>query len=252
MLPGILCNLTISSIYNWANLAIDILRFIAKKWALLVNWSTTTQIASWPLKVHGKWVTKSIAMLSHFHTGISKGCSVPPGLWCSSITFWQVKQVDTNCATSFFISCHQKVSLRSWYILVMSGCKLRRLLCPSSRINLFTLVSSGTQTLPLNLKTPSSPKTNSLTWFDPDNSFTFCKLASTDYLSLIKLKKSLDLVRVLHLMNSGSNSTCSLISLNLSSNSNSLIMRCATCTVFLLKASATTFAFPGWYRSLKS
>jgi len=48
--------------YSRANLAMDILRFIAKKWALLVNQSTITQIISWPLKVRGKWVTKSIAI----------------------------------------------------------------------------------------------------------------------------------------------------------------------------------------------
>jgi len=33
---------TIFLMYNWANLAIDILKFIAKKWALLVNRSTIT------------------------------------------------------------------------------------------------------------------------------------------------------------------------------------------------------------------
>jgi len=143
MLKGTPCNLTISLMYSWANLAISILRFIAKKGALLVNQSTITQIVSWPLKVHGKWVTKSIAMLFHFHISISKGCRIPPSLWCSTFAFWHVKQEDRNCAISFFIPYHQKVSLRSWYILVMLGCKLRQLLYPSSRINLFTSTSEG-------------------------------------------------------------------------------------------------------------
>ena len=80
-------NLTISLMYNWANLAIDILKFIAKKWALLVNRSTITQIVLCPLKVCGKWVTKSMEMLSHFHTSISKGCRFPPDLWCSTFAF---------------------------------------------------------------------------------------------------------------------------------------------------------------------
>ena len=149
-----------------------------------------------------------------------------------------------NCATSFFMPCHQKFSLRSWYILVMPGCRLRRLLCPSSRTNLSSALS-GTQTLPLNLNTQSLPKANSLACSDPSSSFTLCKLASCACFSLIKLRKSLDIVRVLHLMDSDSYSNCSFMSLKLSSNSISFIIRCATCMVFLLSASATTFAFPG-------
>jgi len=162
------------------------------------------------------------------------------------LRLWQVKQADTNCATSFFMPCHQKLFLRSWYILVMPGCRLKQLLCHSSRTNLLNSASSSTQTLPLNLNTPSLPKANSLAWSDPSSSFTFCRLASPACFSLIKPKKSLDTVKVLHLMNSGSNSTWSFMSLKLSSNSNSLIIKCATCIVFLLNASATTFTFPGW------
>jgi len=252
MLEGTPCNLTISLMYNWANLAIDIFKFIAKKWALLVSRSTMTQMVSCPLKVCGKWVTKSIEMLSHFHIGIFKGCKIPPGLWCSTFVFCYVKQADTNCATSFFLPCHQKVSLRSWYILVMSGCKLRRLLCPSSRINFFTSTSSGTHTLPWNFNMPSLPKAKSFASFDPNCSLTLFRLASNNCLSLTEFRKSLDMVRLLHLMNPDSNSTCSFMSLNFSNSSTFLIMRCAVCTVFLLKASATTFAFPRWYKSSKS
>jgi len=131
ILEGTPCNLTISLMYNWANLAMDILKFIAKKWALLVSRSTITQMVSCPLNIHGKWVKKSMEMLSHFHIGISKGCRIPLDLWCSTFAFWHVKQATTNCATSLFIPFHQKVSLRSWCILVMPGCMLRRLLCPS-------------------------------------------------------------------------------------------------------------------------
>jgi len=134
----------------------------------------------------------------------------------------------------------------------MLGCKLRRLLCPSSRINLFTLASSSTHTLPLNHSTPLLPKANSFVSSDPSNSLTPFKLASINYFSLTEFRKSLDIVRVLHLMNSDPNSNCSFISLNFSSSSNSLIIRCAACTIFLLNAYATTFAFPGWYKSSKS
>jgi len=125
----------------------------------------------------------------------------------------------------------------------MPGSKLRRLLCPSSIISFFTSASSGTHTLPWNLSMPSSPKAKSLASFDPSYSLTLLRLASNNCLSLTELKKSLDIVRVLYLMNSYSNSTCSFIFRNFSSSSTSLIMRCAVCTVFLLKASATTFAF---------
>jgi len=249
MLEGTPCNLTTSLMYSWANLIIDILRFMAKKCALLVSRSTMTQMVSCPLKVCGRWVTKSIEMLSHFHTGTSKGCIIPPGLWCSTFTFWQVRQADTYCATSFFIPCHQKFSLRSWYILVMPSCRLRRLLCPSSRINFFTSTSSGTHTLSWNQKMPSLPKVKSFASSDPSCSLILFSLASDNYLSLTEFRKSLDMVRLLHLMNPDSNSTCSFMSLNFSSSSTSLMVRWVVCTAFLLKASATTFTFPGLYKS---
>jgi len=127
----------------------------------------------------------------------------------------------------------------------MLGCKLRRLICPSSRISLFTSTSSGTHTLPWNLSMLSLLKTKSLASSDPSCSLTLFKLASNNCLSLTESKKSLDIVRLLHLMSSDSNSTYSFISLNCSNSSTSFIIRCVVCTIFLLKTSATTFAFPG-------
>ena len=100
----------------------------------------------------------------------------------------------------------------------MSGCKLRRLLCLSSRINLFTSMSSGTHTLPWNLSMSSLPKAKSFASPDPSCSLTLFKLASNNCLSLSESRKSLDIVRLLHLMNSDSNSTCSFISLNFPSS----------------------------------
>jgi len=182
-------------------------------------------------------------VLSHFHTGISRGCRITPGLWCSTFAFWKVRQANTNWVTSFFIPCHQ--------ILVMLGCKLRRLLCPSSRINLFTSMSSGTHTLSWNLNMPSLPNAKSLPSSEPSCSLTLFKLTSNNYLSLTESRKSLDTVRLLHLMSPDSNSTCSFISLNYFSGTTSFIIRCAVCTAFLLKTSATTFAFPRWYKSPK-
>jgi len=51
---------------------------IAIKCADFVNLSTTTQMASCPLEVFGKLVTKSMKMLSHFHSGTSNGVNVTP------------------------------------------------------------------------------------------------------------------------------------------------------------------------------
>ena len=129
ILDGTPCNLTFSLTYNWTNLAIDILRFTGKKWALFVSRSTITHVASWPWTDLGKWVTKSIAMLSHFLLRISNGCNNSPGLWCSTFAFWQVKHVTTYWVISLFIPDHQNDSFRSWCILVVPGCRLRWLLC---------------------------------------------------------------------------------------------------------------------------
>jgi len=96
ILEDIPCSLTTSLIYNEANLSIDILKLIARKWALLVSRSTITQIVLRFQTDRGKCVTKSIAMLSHFQTGISNWCNIPPGFLCSTFAFWQVKQKDMN------------------------------------------------------------------------------------------------------------------------------------------------------------
>ena len=58
---------------------------------------------------------------------------------------------------------------------------------------------------------PLPPKAKSLASFDPSCSLTLFRLASNNYLSLTEVKKSLDIVRVLHVMNSDPNSTCSFI-----------------------------------------
>ncbi|KAJ0948988.1 hypothetical protein HanRHA438_Chr01g0033791 [Helianthus annuus] len=50
---------------------------------------------------------KSIAILSHFHTGIGGCSSKPEGLWCSALTLAQVKQLPTYRAISLFIPGHQ-------------------------------------------------------------------------------------------------------------------------------------------------
>ncbi|MFS7994643.1 hypothetical protein Hanom_Chr12g01108441 [Helianthus anomalus] len=73
-------------------------------------------------------------MSSHFHTGISNCCSSPEGFWCSVFTCEQVKHLDTYSAISFFIPIHQKLFLKSWYILLFPGCMVYLDLWASSKI----------------------------------------------------------------------------------------------------------------------
>ncbi|KAJ0548791.1 hypothetical protein HanIR_Chr08g0387761 [Helianthus annuus] len=50
---------------------------------------------SCPDGVRGSFVMKSIAILSHFHIGISGCTSKPEGRWCSALTFEQVRHFET-------------------------------------------------------------------------------------------------------------------------------------------------------------
>ena len=110
MLAGTPCSLTISLTYNFASLSIENFWLMARKWAHLVNLSTITHIESFPLVDLGRWVTKSMTMLSHFHWGMSSGCNVPPGLWCSIFAFWHTKHDATKSATSVFISFYHRTN----------------------------------------------------------------------------------------------------------------------------------------------
>jgi len=129
---------------------------------------------------------------------------------------------------------------------------LKRLLCPSSRIVPLSSKSSGMQTLPLNLSTPSLPIKKSLAFSVPSNSTVLCSLGSDGCFSFIRARKSLDIVRWLHLMIPSSKTICNRISLNYSTKPSSLTIIWEAWTAFRLKASATTLAFPGWYNNSKS
>ena len=72
---GTLCNLTISSTYNWANLSNESSLLTGRKCADFVSLSTITHMASCCLQVLGSPITKSIVILSHFHTGIGRAIS---------------------------------------------------------------------------------------------------------------------------------------------------------------------------------
>jgi len=92
------------------------------------------------LQVSGNPTTMSIDMESHFHPWISISCSSPVGLWCSIFTHWQVAQLATYLATSYFMLLHQNVYFRSLYSLFPPRCSECDVLCPSSKI--FFLSSS--------------------------------------------------------------------------------------------------------------
>ena len=68
-------------------------------------------------------------------------------------------------------------------------------------------------------------------------------------ISLLKLSTIINWFRQILL---GSTDTKMFRFLNSSNSSYSLTMREETCRNFLLSASATTFAFPGWYLTSKS
>ena len=109
-------SLMISTTYNLAYLSVEYVTLTGRKCADLVNQSIITQIESKP-RVHlGNPTTKSMVMCSHFYTEIGRLCNKPVGLWCSILTYWQVKHLATNSAISFFIPFHQKFSRRVLYI----------------------------------------------------------------------------------------------------------------------------------------
>jgi len=79
ILSGTPCCLTISLMYKLANCSEKKVPLMAKKCAALVSLSTVTQTLSCCLMVFGILIIKSMVMCSHFHIGIGKGCSSPPG-----------------------------------------------------------------------------------------------------------------------------------------------------------------------------
>ena len=113
ILKGTPCCLNISYMYLFASASVDCPTLKGMKWALLVSQSMITHIALFPLGLLGRPTTKSMVILSHFHSGIGSGCSSPAVLWCSALTCWHTRQRTTNRAISLFIPCHQKCCLRS-------------------------------------------------------------------------------------------------------------------------------------------
>ena len=116
---------------------------------------------SWLCEDRGNPTIKSMVMLSHFHCGMSRGLSNPPGLWCSALTLLHVSHRATCPAMSFFISFHQKTFLKSAYILVLPGCIQYLESCASDKISSRKASSLGTQILFLHQYVPLSSTQNS-------------------------------------------------------------------------------------------
>jgi len=104
-----------------ANFAIDISVLIGIKCADFVNRSTTTQIEPQPFAVFNKALTKSIKILSHFHSSTNNSCIIPDNFYCLILNLWQTKQANTNLVASLFILSHQNNFFRSWYIFIDPG-----------------------------------------------------------------------------------------------------------------------------------
>jgi hypothetical protein len=85
---GIPCSLNISfmnMLAMYISLQVDLTGI---KRADLLNLSTTTMMASFYLVDVGNPVMKSMEMVSHFHSGIGRGCNNPVGCRCSTFTCW--------------------------------------------------------------------------------------------------------------------------------------------------------------------
>ena len=74
---GTPCTWIISRIYNWKNSSSVKVIHTARKCVDLVSQSTLTHTVSCLHCVCGKWVTKSIAICSYFHSATSNGWSSP-------------------------------------------------------------------------------------------------------------------------------------------------------------------------------
>ena len=103
---GTPCNLTISETYKIASLSNGSVYCIERKCADLVSLSTITQIALCFWKVWGNPIIKSTVIFSHFYSRIIKVWNLLAGAWYSAFTYWQVKHLATNSATSFLIVGH--------------------------------------------------------------------------------------------------------------------------------------------------
>ena len=187
-------------------------------------------------------------MFSHFYSGMLRGCSNPAVFCLGAFTCWHTRHLLTYSAIFFFILLHHKCYFKSWYIFVPPGCIEKGELCASVRISFFISLTGGTHKCPWH-NSPSSvdlekPSTGHVfNWFrilfrlgssrcewvyDPlSERGTHCQ---SGYLSC-------HLFRYYRYVSSFEISSHSLLPRD----------EADECTAFRLSASATMFAFPGWY-----
>jgi hypothetical protein len=66
-----------------------------------------THIASFPFFSLGNANTKSMVIISHFHSRICSGCNGHVGLWCSTLICCHIPHFDTYLVISLFMLGHQ-------------------------------------------------------------------------------------------------------------------------------------------------
>jgi hypothetical protein len=78
-----------------------------------------SHIELYPREVQGKPTMKSMHMFSHFHSRMLKGCGFLAGPKWLTLTLRHVSHSNTYFTISLFILVHQKLFLKSWYILLV-------------------------------------------------------------------------------------------------------------------------------------
>jgi hypothetical protein len=186
---------------------------------------------------------KSILISSHFHSGIFKGCNSPVGLWCSAFTIWQVSHNDTYSVMSHFILYHQYRVFKSLCILVLPGWIEYVESWASRSMSSLRCFWLGTHICFPNHRMPWLSAEKVLVLLSLINYHISFSFASSNCPSQISASKvgSTSIVTVAPF------TIARLIYLISLRNSGCILLAKVALQYFLwLKASAITFALPGW------
>ena len=163
---GTPCNLNIyfMKIYTMlTNLKLDLTGI---KWVALLNWSTMTMIESCCRKFFDRPVTKSIQIVSHFHSGMGSGCNNLVGYWCFTLNLLHSKQWAKYSSTYFFMFGQKKSFMIMVIIFSYRGCPQYNCLCNSFITVSLISVVFGMFNLVLCSNNPHLFKLKSIfTWF---------------------------------------------------------------------------------------
>ena len=107
ILVGTLCNFTITLMYNLVSFSREKSVLTSMKCANLVKRSTMTQMALFLLNIVSNLVTKSMVILSHFHSGTSNGCI--------SRRVFDVQLSPTGISGQLYLSSYPSISIVSSY-----------------------------------------------------------------------------------------------------------------------------------------